>query len=77
MVTEYAEPSVPSVGAFVMVSADVEMVIEYVPDFEFCGVQLSFTVMVALDVPDVVGVPEITPDEFMESPAGRLVADHV
>jgi hypothetical protein len=36
------------------------------------GDELSVTVTVKLDVPVVVGFPEITPALDMESPAGRL-----
>jgi hypothetical protein len=36
----------------------------------------SLTVTAKLNVPDAVGVPEITPAELNVSPDGRLVADH-
>jgi hypothetical protein len=43
------------------------------------GELLSVTVTVKLDVPAVVGVPEITPPLDIVNPAGRLpdVTDHV
>jgi hypothetical protein len=34
----------------------------------------SFAVTVTLELPWAVGVPEISPEELMLSPAGRLVA---
>src|ERR1039457_4153348 len=35
----------------------------------------SFAVTVMLDVPAVVGVPEISPEELMDSPVGSPVAE--
>jgi hypothetical protein len=39
--------------------------------------EVSVTFAVKLKVPDEVGVPEITPPELIESPAGKPVCDHV
>jgi hypothetical protein len=56
------------------------MVMDSAADFVWTGLLLSLTVTVKLDVPLVVGVPEITP-LLAESvnPAGRLplLMDHV
>src|ERR1700751_1496614 len=37
----------------------------------------SLAVTVTLEVPAVVGVPEISPEELMDSPAGSPVAEYV
>ena len=49
---------------------------EMVPfaDLVSAGELLSLTVMVKLDEPLVVGVPEITPPEDKERPDGKLPA---
>jgi hypothetical protein len=39
--------------------------------------ELSVTLAVKLKVPDDVGVPEITPPELIDTPAGNPVADHL
>lgn len=52
-----------------------EMLIEYEPRTVVPA--LSFSVMVGVNVPDAVGVPEIEPAAEMDSPFGRPTADQV
>lgn len=62
------------------VGAAAETVIEAVADLDWAGLLLSVTVAVKLEVPVVLGVPEIAPVVAARvSPAGRLPAliDHV
>ena len=40
-----------------------------------CGVELSVTLTVKVDVPAIVGLPEIVPELLKPRPAGRLPDD--
>ena len=62
----------------VIASAAGAMVMVNWPVACCCGTPESFTVIVGVEVPAVVGVPEITPVVALrESPAGIPVAPHV
>ena len=59
----------------VIASAAGAMTIVNCPTACCCGTPESFTVIVGVEVPAVVGVPEMTPVlALMESPAGIPVA---
>ena len=61
-----------------MIAICVLIVIERLAIAVCCGLPESFTVMLAVLGPAVVGVPLITPvPVLIVSPAGKPVADHV
>src|SRR5579885_147983 len=77
-VNAYATFAVPVAKALVVIASGCTIVICKFPVALICGFVESFTVMVAVLLPAIVGVPLMTPVvALMVKPAGNPVADQL